>query len=100
MNRSPASVATDPTSQHTRSSSNSRTPTIRSAAGDRQSGCDHVPGAAKALNAFTLCLASSRVAREGVQEVAIVLHLLAIGVREHTQLVRQWRRIAGSTCGK
>ena len=59
-----------------------------------------MPDATKALNAFTLRLTSSCVAREGVQEVAVVLHLLAIGVRERTHLVRQWRRTAGSSRGQ
>jgi len=61
---------------------------------------DHIPCAAKALNPFTMSLTSSSVSREGVQEVAVVLNLLAIGVREHTQLVRERRSTGESTCSK
>jgi hypothetical protein len=54
-----------------------------------------VPGAAKAYNAFTMSLTGSTVSYEGVQEVAVVLNLLTIRIREHTQLVRQRRSRLG-----
>jgi hypothetical protein len=46
-----------------------------------------MPGATKGYNSLTMCLTSSTVSGEGVQEVAVVLNLLAISIREHSQLV-------------
>src|SRR5258706_2810931 len=63
-------------------------------------GCDHVPGAAKAYIPLTMYLTSSTVSHEGVQEVAIILSLLAICIREHSQLVGERRSTGGSACGQ
>src|SRR5258706_10361032 len=63
-------------------------------------GCDHVPGAAKAYNPLTMRLTSGTVSHEGIQEVAVVLNLLAICIREHSQLVRERRSTGGSVCGQ